>query len=203
MRPAPGPIPSTLPEVNKVLRNLVSVTDHRRTRLMDYSISELVNTFTDGSPVWLTGSSVWLPAVFDTVEYNTDYDLVFANKDNAQRFIESVLKTLQDAHLKGVDPLTASYHLTRNDHGKARIHHPDGEHLIDAWHLDGDETIEELLMSYPNDYHRAAFFMSWGAPTAAHLTRIVKLRQRHNSPNMQATPLANLFRDIQPARTGY
>lgn len=186
MRPAPGSIPDKMPDVDKVNRNLVHLTDAPRERLAGYSISGLVQAYTSGS-VWLTGSTVWLPAVFDVVDHDTDADLVFADSKACTKFVDSVLAELNAQ--KG------GYYLERS----GRICHPDGKNVIDAWSLQDDETIEEVLMAYPHDYQRAAFFMSWGAPTACSLTRIIKLRKRTGT-NVNAV---NLFSRIEMSRSSY
>lgn len=166
MRPAPGNIPATLPTVDKVIKNITYLMDVRRPRLMNHSISDLVNQFSDGSPKWLTGSTVWLPAVFDKVDESTDLDIVFSSKDSCERFITGVL---------GVLP---GYQRSTNTWGSDRILHPDGEHVIDVWSLEDDESIEELLLTYPNDYQRVAYFMTWSGASPGYLTRIIKKRTR-------------------------
>lgn len=166
MRPAPSEIPSTLPSVDKVVKNITYLMDVRRARLLDHSISDLVNNFSDGSPKWLTGSTVWLTAVFDKVDESTDLDIVFSSKDSCERFITGALTALP------------GYQRSPNTWGSGRILHPDGEHIIDVWSLEDDESIEELLLTYPNDYQRCAYFMTWSGASPGYLTRIIKKRTR-------------------------
>lgn len=216
MRAAPGPIPATMPDTDKVLRNLIHLVDKPRAHLCDLSVSQLVDMYANG-PTWLTGSTVWLPAVFDIVEYDTDFDIVLATKEAAQKFIDGVLGELNRRIPDG-------YHLGRSRFGSGRIEKseriiapapvdnntwrtpvlaglepaPYFKPIIDIWALDGDESIAELLMSYPHDYHRAAFYMGFGAPQAAALTRIVKLRQR-----LDTNINTNMFREIRRATNVY
>lgn len=166
MRAAPGSIPKVMPTLDQATKNIVYLMDKPRARLKGYCISELVNTYADGSPKWLTGSTVWLPAVFNQVDENTDLDIVFSSKDAAERFIVGAL---------GVLP---GYTRAANTWGSGRILHPDGTHVIDAWALEDDESIEELLLTYPNDYQRCAYFMTWSGASPAYLTRIIKKRTR-------------------------
>lgn len=166
MRAAPGSIPKVMPSIEKATKNIVYLLDKPRERLLGKSVSELVNTFSDGTAKWLTGSTVWLPAVFDQVDENTDIDIVFASKDAAERFIVGALNNLP------------GYTRTTNTWGSGRILHPDGAHVIDAWSLEDDESIEELLLTYPNDYQRCAYFITWGGSSPAYLTRIIKKRTR-------------------------
>ena len=166
MRPAPGKIPDVLPSFDKVLKNITYLMDVRRPRLLNHSISELVNTYSDGSPKWLTGSTVWLPAVFDQRHEDTDLDIVFSSKDSCERFITGALTVLP------------GYQRSANTWGSGRIIHADGQHVIDVWPLEDDESIEELLLTYPSDYQRCAYYMTWSGASPGYLTRIIKKRTR-------------------------
>jgi hypothetical protein len=138
-----------------------------RDRLSGWSIGQLVNEFGGGGLKWLTGSTVWLPAVFFESDLNTDLDIVFEDKDACELFTKGVLSALP------------GYKITKNSWGgSVRIEHPDGKHVIDAWYLEDDESIAELLLTYPSDYQRCAYNLTWSGPSPGHLTRIVKKRER-------------------------
>lgn len=166
MRPAPGPIPDVMPSIEDATKNITFLMDIPRPQLGGYAISQLVNEYSDGTPKWLTGSTVWLPAVFGEVDKNTDLDIVFQTKNALDIFIHGV-----EASLPG-------YTVTQNGNQGKRVIHPNGEHVIDAWHLETDESIAELLMAFPNPYQRCAFFMTWTGSSLGYLTRIVKDRPR-------------------------
>lgn len=168
MRPAPGPIPSVLPSLVDATRSVVYLLDMPRERLGGFSLSQLVNEFSGGGLKWLTGSTVWLPAVFGKVDTETDLDVVFETKDDCERFCRGVTGVLTP---KG-------YFTQDNVWGSRRFMHPDGKHIIDAWALEDDESIAELLLTYPNDYQRCAFNITWSGSTPAYLTRIIKTRTR-------------------------
>ena len=165
MRPAPGPIPDRMPAIDDAVRNIVQLIDMPRNQLQGYSLSQLVNEYSDGSAKWLTGSTVWLPAVFGEVDKSTDFDLVFQNKDGWQRFCEGVEASLSN--------------VTRHNMGNGvRYSLPDGDHIIDAWYLIDDETIGELLLTFPYAYQRCAYYLTWSGASPAYLTRIIKVRTR-------------------------
>ena len=172
MRAAPGPIPDKMPSIEDATKNITFLMDIPRPALMDYSISELVNQYSDGSPKWLVGSTVWLPAVFNEVDKNTDLDVVFQTKDALELFANGTVNEL-NRRISG-----ARYTLTENGNQGKRILHPNGDHVIDAWHLQDDESIAELLMSFPYNYQRCAFFMTWTGSSLGYLTRIIKDRPR-------------------------
>lgn len=200
MRPAPGPIPERLPDTAKVLGNIQYLLNLPRENLAGITLRSLIDTYGAG-PVWLTGSTVWLPAVFDTVDENTDFDLVFGAPETANEFAFDVLQ-----HLNRKRP--GQYRFSRNRFGSARIeltkpasYHLQGHtsvQIMDIWALDGDESIAELLMSYPHDYQRASFYVS-NTYDVTNLTRIVKLRQRPATPE----PVQNMFRTLLPGRRAY
>lgn len=191
MRPAPGPIPSRLPDVDRVLRNLTHLVDRPRDVLCGSNLADLTYTHATG-PVWLTGSTVWLPAVFNMVDYNTDFDLVFATPNSAQSFIESVLEELNQR-------APGKYATERKAFGSARLT-CEGKQFMDVWALHDDESIAELLLSYPHDYQRAAFFMSRNAPVMSSLTRVVRL---HKKTNTDPIIEQNFFTRVVRARSPY
>lgn len=170
MRPAPSAIPTTMPSYDDAVRNIVYLMDMPRAALCDMAISELVNLYDLGTPKWLTGSTVWLPAVFNQVDKNTDLDIVYKEKDACDAFAEGALKTLTKR--------MTGYSVSRNGNNGWRFFTPDGTHIIDTWHLEADESIEELLMTYPEPYQRAAYYMTWSGSSPGYLTRIVKDRPR-------------------------
>jgi hypothetical protein len=172
MRPPPCPIPSVLPDVDRVLGQLTQLIDKPRDVLCGSNLADMVHTYATG-PVWLTGSTVWLPAVFNVVDYNTDFDLVFATPNSAQYFIEGILEELNQR-------APGKYKTERKKFGSARLT-CEGKPFMDVWALDGDESIAELLLSYPHDYQRAAFFMSRSAPVMSSLTRVVRLHKKTNT----------------------
>jgi hypothetical protein len=196
MRAAPGRIPKTLPDaatsVSMIQRE---VLDRPDTRLTDMSIGQLVLSLSDGTPAYLTGSNVWFRAVFGGVPGCTgvcrrridkrrfgsmhclcsqlDYDVVFAAKDAAERFIKGCLSLL-NARL----PSGTEFTRTDNSFGNGRIVHPDGSAIIDAWHLEEGESIAELLLGYPEPYQRAAIQLGWTIGPGS-LTQVVQTsRQR-------------------------
>jgi hypothetical protein len=191
MRPPPGRMPGKLPSTEVAGRNIKHLVDKARERLSGLSLRTLLEAYGDGSPKWLTGSTVWLPAVYDMVEYDTDLDIVFQDREACQFFAEGTLEAL-NREIATTPPTTAptthpappvplgggKYTMSSNRWGSGRIVHPDGKHVMDIWSLETDESIAELLMSYPEAHQRCAYFLSWNAPDASMLTRIVKVRDR-------------------------
>lgn len=189
MRPAPGPIPDVMPTYEGAIRKIVFLMDIPRERLMNYSISELVNTYSDGTPKWLVGSTVWLPAVFGQVDKETDLDIVFQKEDAARRFVNGTLEALNSRK----EGFTAG----ANGNNGLRVIHPDRTHIMDIWWMEPDETIEEMLMSFPHPYQRCGYYMTWSGSSPAYLRRIVKERVRMRRAE---NPLATLFDNLGRAR---
>ena len=162
-RPAPAPLPTTLPDHDTAFRHILKVINTPRVRLYDLCIDALVENYCDGSPCWLTGSNVWMPAVFGMdPDPNADFDIVFETQNACDRFTDGVLKSLSGF----------SFTKGESGFGATRILHPDGKGVIDAWAIPG-HSIAELLVGYQDNYQRAAFSMS-RSPTAGSLTRLVR-----------------------------
>ncbi len=172
MRKAPGPMPSKLPDMAASAKRIQKIVDRPSNRLGDISIGQLAEMFSDGTPAWLTGSTVWLPAVFEKdPDRDGDYDVVFSSKASAERFVNGTLFELNRRAPKGQE-----FRTVVNALGGIRILHPDGEGVIDSWFLEEDESIHELLMAYPRhtgDHIRCAYHLT-RSPSAASLIRIVK-----------------------------
>lgn len=151
MRPAPGFVPTRLPEQSFVVDAMKRVLNRPDIRLMDRSIKQL----TEGYDAWLTGSNVWMPAVFGKVlEPAGDYDVLFADEAQCTEFIDKTLKLLN----KHLPPDINPYSLGETMFGSGRIFAPNGVGIIDAWTIKG--SISETLMGYPYGYVRAAFRIS-------------------------------------------
>lgn len=170
MRPAPRSFPKTLPEIPvTAFRIQKDVIDRPDIRLTDMSIGQLILDLSDGTPAYLTGSHVWLRAIFGMVpDEKLDYDIVLSSKESAERFITGALSTLNRRL-----PRTHAFKRTTNLFGSDRLVMPDGTALIDAWYLQEGESIHELLMGYPKDHQRAAYYVSH-TPTPASLIRLAR-----------------------------
>lgn len=157
MRDAPRPLPSKLPNVTDIAKMIQRAIERPDIRLGDYSIGQLLEELGDGTPAWLTGSNVWMPAMFgEALDPPGDYDVVFATQEAATRFAERAVSVLNHR----IPATAGEYRITDNKFGSGRITHPDGKHVIDAWSLGDSETIGEVLMSYPRPYQRAAYYVS-------------------------------------------
>ncbi len=184
-------IPSRLPDTEQAVESVrTEALDRPDIRLADLSIGQLILELSDGSPTFLTGSNVWLRAVFGRssdvcrsrrrrctehsreidclCQERLDYDVVLSSKESVERFIEGSLSILNSRL-----PKSHRYLRTRNSFANGRIIDPSGANIIDAWSLDPGESIGELLMSYPEAYQRAAIHVGHTV-SAASLFRIVR-----------------------------
>lgn len=202
MRQAPGPFPKKLPDIAGTACAIQrEVIDRPDIRLTDMSIGQLILDLSDGTPAYLTGSNVWLRSIFgrssraclvgerkcteharqvDCIcQERLDYDVVLSSKESAERFIDGVLSTL-DTRL----PKSHRYERTMNAFGSDRLVMPDGTPIVDAWFLQEGESIHELLMGYPEDHQRSAYYVSH-SPTPASLIRLARPGLRsHAFPRM-------------------
>ncbi len=172
MRKAPPVRPNKLPDIAATAKKIQKIVDRPSNRLGDISIGQLAEMLSDGTPAWLTGSTVWLPAVFDQdPDRDGDYDVVFSSRASAELFVRGALTELNRRAPKGQE-----FKAVTNALGGSRILHPDGEGVIDAWYVEEGESIHELLMAYPRhtgDHIRCAYHLT-RSPSAASLIRIVK-----------------------------
>jgi hypothetical protein len=188
-RPAPGPIPYTLPSLEDSAKLIEHWANAPRMRLGDMSIRQLVESFGDGSPVWLTGSSVWMPAVFlQPPPTDNDIDLIFASASACERFINGVMSELNrripgHTFTRGASALGASRILpptkerpVEEGFNWRRIAAAkESSGLVDAWALQRGESAAEVLMSYKHDYQRCAYLMDRSMTgKAGAITRIVR-----------------------------
>lgn len=159
MRSAPRKIDKkTMPSIADAAKMIQKTVDRPWQRLGDASIGSLVELFGDGTPVWLTGSSVWLTAVFGMPpDYGGDFDVVFSTKEATEKFVKGALSELNSR----LPPGYKGFEATTNALGGSRILHPDGKGVIDAWHLGDNESIAELIMAYPGGIqNRCAYYIS-------------------------------------------
>jgi len=118
------------------------ILDRRTERLTRANLSSLVLDFARGTPAWITGSTVWLPALFGMVpDPDGDLDVVFATQEACDRFVRGTLAVL--------NVVRPGHRATRNARGGRRILSPQGAQLIDAWSLEGFDSIENMLLAYP------------------------------------------------------
>lgn len=131
---------------------------------------DLMRRFAPNEPAWLTGSTVWLPAVFgDPPVPNGDFDLVFSDALACKLFIQGTVDQLNSV----LPPGQAEYAITNTRFNGARILHPDGSGVMDVWHLADNESIGELLLAYPGDTHiKCAYYLSEN-PSSGCLFRLV------------------------------
>lgn len=159
MRAAPRPLSKNLPKLQDIAAMIQHrVVDRPDIRLGDYSIGQLVEELGDGTPTWLTGSNVWMPAMFgEMLPEPSDYDIVFATQAAATRFLDLARYQLN----RRLPPdMRTRYELANNKFGSGRLLHPNGTILMDVWSLGDSETIGEVLMGYPHAYQRAAYYLS-------------------------------------------
>jgi len=187
-RPAPGPIPRPLPDQEQAARLIEKFVNAPRVVLGDATLRNLIETYSDGTPVWLTGSSVWMPAVFSMdPPSDNDYDLVFSTQAACDRFVNGFMAEM-NARVPGF-----TYKKGASQFGATRIFAPDNSSrvrslgnifaqiqagakgIVDAWALEPGESIAEVLMSYKENYQRCAYLMNRSvAGSAGALTRIVR-----------------------------
>lgn len=180
MRTPPGPIPTTLPSISQVIKKLHETVHRPITRLADSSLFSLTECFNHGD-VWLTGSSVWLQAVFNMPpDLNGDFDLVFSNRDNCYGFLEIAMEKLNSRIGKtdkkdGFTFFTpGGFTVVTNKLGGSRITHPDGRGVIDIWHLE-NESIAECVAAFPGGDHVKCAYEISQYPRTANLTRVVRI----------------------------
>lgn len=151
----------------------------------------MVEAYGDGTPVWLTGSTVWMPAVFglDPPSGN-DADLIFSSESACDRFVQGVLSELNRrspgfTFTKGTTAFGAARILLPVAPGPKRAYptaQPPG--VIDAWALGPGESVAEILMSYLHDYQRAAYCMNRSiAGSSGAVTRIARPVKRETFSN--------------------
>lgn len=207
MRPAPRQInKSQMPSVADAARMIQRTVDHKWARLGDASIGSLVMKFSEGSPAWLTGSSVWLSAVFGLPpDLSGDLDVVFADRNALERFTNGVVKEL---NRRLPDDMPGRYELSVNALGGARILHPDGRGVIDAWHLGDNESIGELVMAFPGgDHVHCAYYISQ-SPSSGCLFRIVDVpksfeKMKRPTPSYYGAPTPVIFGTVTQAKDSY
>jgi hypothetical protein len=160
MRPAPRKISkSEMPTISVAAKAIQKgVVDKPWIRLGDASIGSLIEMFNDGSPVWLTGSSVWLPAVFGMEpDFSGDFDVVFSSREATERFVSGAVAELN----RRIPKDHKQFEAVTNKLGGSRINHPDGNGVIDAWFMGENESIAELVAAYPGGAHiRCAYLVS-------------------------------------------
>ncbi len=166
-----------MPSIGDAAKKIQNIVDRPQNRLGDASIGSLVELFSAGSPAWLTGSTVWLPAVFgDDPVRDGDFDIVFYNKEATAKFVAGVLGDLNRRA-----PVGHRFDSTTNALGGTRITHPDGKGVIDAWHLGDNESIAELIEAYPGARHYKCAYQISKNPTAGNLLRLVKRSEEKES----------------------
>lgn len=205
MREAPGPIPSTLPSTTDACRKIKAAVDRSNTRLADLSLAKLVTYEHGGEPAWLTGSTVWMPAVFgQEPDREGDFDVVFSSRAATKAFSDRAVAELNQRAPRGKRFTTAT-----NKLGGTRICHPDGEGVIDAWHLEEGESIAELVMAYPTHtgVHIRCAYLLTGAADPSSLLRIVRSLDsrkttypRPDSGDVQTSPYGNIFKNLEKAK---
>jgi hypothetical protein len=190
-----------MPTISEAARMIQREIDRPRTRLTDATLASLVHDFSDGTAAWLTGSTAWLPAVYGIdPDPNGDLDVVFATQAACDRFVRGTLAVLNSVRPQGCKPYT----LKTTARGGARILHPDGSHVIDAWALGECESIGELLLAYPDvgDHIKCAFYISKN-PSVGCLFRLIGQKK---AEAIKATNgrWDSIFKGISQAKaTGY
>lgn len=198
MRDAPGPIPEELPgaapAVEQIYREVLVRPNARLTGLTPMELIDGASPPSTGRQAYLVGSNVWLHAVFGGVPQrghvtgtpdvpcpihmcpcsaDLDYDIIFSSAEAAEGFLVAALLILNRRA-----PTDRQFTRTRNAFGaglpgSGRISHPDGSHVIDAWHLIPGQTITEEIMRFPRVYQRAAVHIGDGRPGPEALYRVV------------------------------
>lgn len=169
-----------MPAPSEVVKLMKKVCERPNTRLADLSVNGIFDCFDRGTAVWLTGSSVWLPASFGEMpERECDLDLVFEDPITLQVWANALLQTL-NCRMMGVTSMkefpkgVAGFTVIENKLGGARILHPDGKGVIDMWHLAENQSIAELVSDYPGEtYIRCAWHLS-RSPSVGSLLRLAK-----------------------------
>lgn len=172
MRTPPGSIPSILPKIQNVVMDIHETLKRPIVRLGDASLYDL--TIAHRGHVWLTGSAVWLTAVFGmNPDIGGDFDLVFTDANRAEIFADSVLRRLNAR-------VGSQHQYTRGSNmlGSNTILHPDGKKVMDCWAL-GNESIAEMLAAYPKvgDHIKCAYLIT-ETPAIGNLTRLVNIPAR-------------------------
>jgi hypothetical protein len=198
VREAPRPLPGKLPSIPESAKRLQRIVDRPQNRLADLSVGCLVELAGDGTPAWLTGSTVWLPAVFseDPIR-DGDFDIVFSSRESTETFVKRALTELNRRAPRGQEFTVAT-----NALGGSRILHPDGRGVIDAWYVGEDQSIAELLVAYPRHTgdHICCAYLLGRNPTPANLLRIVRIPE---GPLVQKPAgLFSKIRDASPAMSG-
>lgn len=169
------PLPSKPAPIDVASKKIAKFISTPRTRICDSSLQELFESFSDGTPAWLTGSSVWLPAVYnEEPDRDGDMDVIFATQAAAARFLKNVV-----AELDRRAPAGQRFVITNNSFGSGRILHPDGKPVFDIWACTDDQTIHEALLQYPADRPeiRCAYLLS-RSPTGACLVRMLPQKEK-------------------------
>lgn len=180
MRPARKFEKAKMPSPAEATTLIKKVCERPNVRLADLSVNDMVRFGGVGSSIWLTGSSVWLPASFGEMPArDVDLDIVFEDPAALQVFCRRVLETL-NCKMLGVISIKEfpvgfkGFTVVENKLGGARILHPDGNGVIDMWHLAENQSIAELVSDYPGEtYIRCAWHLT-SAPSVGSLLRLAR-----------------------------
>ncbi len=174
-----------MPSIMDAAKMIQKIVDRPQNRLGDASVGSLVELFSDGTPAWLTGSTVWLPAVFgDNPVQDGDFDIVFSSKESCARFVAGAVGELN----RRIPTDHKKFEAGTNALGGSRILHPDGKGVIDAWFLGENESIAELVMAYPGGSHyKCAYYIS-RSPNPGCLFRLVNVSEEKASLDDTAYP---------------
>lgn len=185
----PIPIPSTLPELERVAEAATDLLVENLKILEGLSLRELlIGSCTDFAYCYLVGSRAWRLALGLHVPDDKDIDLLFKTKGDASLFMGYALFKLNEES-------GGKYHMGPNKVGGLKIKRlADDVGVLDAWWLPSGQSVAEHLMGFKHEHERVAICPLVESLGEMAITRLVR-------PAVYvAPPMSSLFGEISQSK---